>query len=59
MNLQQPKKQAWFRSRFSTYDHLQTINQLIEKTTEYQLDLCLAFIDYRKILNFWEILLKF
>ena len=29
-------------------DHLLAINQLIEKSNEYQLDLCIGFIDYEK-----------
>ena len=37
-----------FREGFSTMDHLLAINQLIEKSIEYQLDLCIGFIDYEK-----------
>ncbi|XP_072016971.1 uncharacterized protein [Amphiura filiformis] len=44
----QPREQAGFREGFSTMDHLLTINQLIEKSNEYQLDLCIGFIDYEK-----------
>lgn len=44
----QPREQAGFRAGFSTTDHLQAINQLIEKTNEYQLDLCIGYIDYEK-----------
>jgi len=44
----QPREQAGFRAGFSTMDHLHTINQLIEKANEYQLDLCIGFIDYEK-----------
>ena len=32
----------------STTDHLQAVNQLIEKSNEYQLNICLGFIDYQK-----------
>jgi hypothetical protein len=44
----QPCKQAGFRAKFSTTDHLQTINHVIEKTQEFNLSLYLAFIDYKK-----------
>lgn len=45
---QQPIEQAGFRHGFSTSDHLFTLNQLIEKANEFQLELHLAFIDYKK-----------
>lgn len=44
----QPMEQAGFRQGFSTMDHLHAVNQVIEKTREYQIPLCLAFIDYEK-----------
>lgn len=44
----QPTEQAGFRSGFSTTDHLQAINQIIEKTVEYHHTLYLAFVDYNK-----------
>ena len=44
----QPREQAGFRSGYSTVDHLQTVNELIEKTTEYNRPLCFAFVDYEK-----------
>ncbi len=44
----QPREQAGFRQGFSTTDHLHSLNQLIEKSNEYQLHLCVGFIDYEK-----------
>ena len=44
----QPIEQAGFKAGFSTMDHLQTVNELIERANEYQQPLCLAFIDYEK-----------
>lgn len=40
--------QAAFKSGFSTCDHLQCMNQLIEKCTEYQMPIYFAFIDFKK-----------
>lgn len=45
---QQPKEQAGFRSGFSTMDHIQTLEQVIEKYREYNRPLYVAFIDYSK-----------
>lgn len=44
----QPVEQAGFRKGFGTIDHLQTIRTLIEKTTEYNIPIHLAFVDYHK-----------
>ena len=44
----QPREQAGFRSGYSTVDHLQTVSELIEKTSEYNRPLCFAFVDYEK-----------
>ena len=48
MNFNQPIEQLGFRYGFTTYDHLQVMNQLIEISREYQIDIFLAFLDYRK-----------
>ena len=39
----QPREQAGFRSKYSTTDH---VNQLQEKCHEYNMPLCVAFVDY-------------
>ena len=44
----QPREQAGFRNKYSTVDHLQALNQVIEKREEYQLPLVIGFIDYEK-----------
>ena len=44
----QPKEQAGFRSKYSTTDHIHAINQLKEKCREYNIPLCVAFVDYEK-----------
>ena len=44
----QPREQAGFRKGYSTIDHLQALNQIIEKSNEYNLPLCTCFFDYEK-----------
>ena len=44
----QPREQAGFRSKYSTTDHIHAINQLKEKCREYNIPLCVAFVDYEK-----------
>ena len=45
----QPGEQAGFRSKYSaTTDHIHAINQLKEKCREYNIPMCVAFVDYEK-----------
>ena len=44
----QPIEQAGFRSGFSTVDHIQVVDQVIEKYLEFRRPSYLAFIDYKK-----------
>ena len=44
----QPREQAELRSKYSTADHLHAINQHIETCREYNIPLCVAFVDYEK-----------
>lgn len=44
----QSEEQAGFRRGFSTVDHIQTLESVIEKYKEFQRPLYLAFIDYQK-----------
>ena len=44
----QPREQAGFSSKYSTTDHIHAINQLKEKCREYNIPLCVAFVDYEK-----------
>ncbi|XP_023931700.1 uncharacterized protein LOC106162426 [Lingula anatina] len=47
----QPKEQAGFRGQYTTTDHMHTVNQLKEKCLEYNIPLCVAFVDYEKAFN--------
>ncbi|XP_066952475.1 sodium channel and clathrin linker 1-like [Macrobrachium rosenbergii] len=44
----QPREQAGFRRGYSTIDHLQTVNQIIEKTNKYKIPQVAALVDYTK-----------
>ena len=44
----QPAEQAGFRAGYSTADHLQSVNQILEKATEFNIKMYIAFIDYNK-----------
>lgn len=55
LDFYQPAEQAGFRKGFSTVEHIQTIRCLLEKTTEYNIKIHLAFIDYKKAFDSVEI----
>ena len=44
----QPRGQARFRNGYSTSDYLESLNQTITKSNEYNLSPCIGFIDYEK-----------
>ena len=46
--MQLSREQAGFRKHFSTIDHLQTLTQIQEKISEWQIPLWTCFIDYKK-----------
>ena len=48
LNDQQPREQAGFQKTFSTTDHLQTVNQVIKKSNEYQINTHSLLIDFTK-----------
>ena len=44
----QHREQAGFRSKYSTKDHIHATKKLKEKGREYNIPLCVAFVDYEK-----------
>ena len=44
----QPKEQVGFRSRYSTMDNIQVLQQVIEQCNGYEIPLCVAFVDFDK-----------
>ncbi|CAK1603557.1 unnamed protein product [Parnassius mnemosyne] len=51
----QPPEQAGFQKGFSTIDHIHTLRQIVQKSEEYNLPLCLAYVDYEKAFDSVEI----
>ncbi len=45
LDIQQPINQAGFRRGYSTIDHIFTINQVLEKSREFNFPLHIMFID--------------
>ena len=43
-----PANRQDLEKKYSTVDHLQALNQVIEKSEEYQIPLVIGFIDYEK-----------
>ncbi len=48
LDFQQPAEQGGFRKKFNTIDHIQALNQIIEKTNEFDQEVWLMFIDYNE-----------
>jgi hypothetical protein len=44
----QSQSQAGFRKGYSTIDHIHTINQVLEKSNEYNLEIHFLFVDFHK-----------
>ena len=44
----QPREQARFGIKYSTTDHIHAIKELKEKCREYNIQLCVSFVDYEK-----------
>ncbi|CAH2108635.1 unnamed protein product [Euphydryas editha] len=53
----QSPEQAGFRKGYSTVDHIHALRQVIQKTEEYYLPLCFAFVDYEKAFDLIKTLL--
>ena len=51
----QTREQAGFQKNYSTVDHIQTINLLREKCRDFNLPLCLIYVDFEKAFDSVEI----
>ena len=47
-------EQDGFRMGYSTVDHLQTTNQMIEKCYEFKRPFCIGYVDYEKAFDSTE-----
>ena len=52
---QQPREQAGFRKGYSTRDHLFCLTQILERSREYKLPLCIVFVDFEKAFDSVEL----
>ena len=48
LDFHQGREQAGFRRGFSTMNHIQVLNEVMERTNEYELPLWLGSIDFEK-----------
>lgn len=55
LDFDRPIEQASFRKGYFTMEHLQAINQIIEKSAEYKKPVYMAFVDYEKAFDSVEI----
>lgn len=54
-NERQPMEKAEFQVNYSTMEHIFTLNQLLERSREYQLPLCFIFFDYEEVFDSVEV----
>ncbi len=54
LTMQYSKEQVGFQSSYSTIDHLHTISQRLEKSKEHEIEIHLAFIEFRKAFDALE-----
>uniref|UniRef100_A0A914Q3X7 Reverse transcriptase domain-containing protein n=1 Tax=Panagrolaimus davidi TaxID=227884 RepID=A0A914Q3X7_9BILA len=50
-----PPEQAGFRRTYSTVDHIHSLNQLFEKSREFNMPLYVVFIDFKKAFDSIEL----